>query len=114
MATAIRSTNRATTLLSDKALIALNLVAEEYGLAKHDILGESRIEPLPEARYVIYYLLMNDFSIARISVMFKKSRSTVMHGHQNIKDLAYTYPKMGKWLKEMETKINTAWEEQLA
>lgn len=114
MATQLGSSDKKVVLLTDKAMIALDLISKEYGVQKHDVLGDSRKEPLPEVRHVIYYMLWDKMDASRIGFMFKKSRGGVRHGHMQIMNLKSSYPKFNSWLEEMERKIQKQWVEQLA
>jgi len=74
-----------------KEYLILNLLKENYGITKSDLLSKGQKHSIVFYRYLFFYLLKKYSSSRLIGIgkILKKDHTTVMHGIKNIENIIY-------------------------
>lgn len=91
------------TLINDNII---STVADVYGVTKRDILGNSRKQPIAEARQLAMYLYWKEkYTSVAIAKMFGREHATILHNIKRIKELIEIDAVTRKMFNKIESKL---------
>lgn len=85
----------------------INTVAEVYEIDPKKLISDSQNEPLPEARrMIVYFMLDNNYNAHQIMQTINRSRVIVWRSFHRIKTEKKTYKPVAKRFEAIEQRLN--------